>query len=204
MQRAELKGRQVYPWCRSWLHIWWKSELDAIRFVLVYVLFFRTESVHGSGMNGKQTRWLVACVLIVYTAILVKFVVFKSIPTIRIGHMMFRLAGTHTGPGNFVPFRTIVPLLIGGGNHLIAMVNLIGNIVPFMPVGLLTPLVFRSISWQNAIALGILTGLTFEVMEVVFHVGIFDIDDVILNAFGVALGYGVFSIWKRRAQPQPA
>jgi glycopeptide antibiotics resistance protein len=116
------------------------------------------------------------------------------------GHLRFRFAGPHTGPGNFVPFKTIVPELIGRGNHLIDIVNLIGNIIPFMPIGLLAPLVFRSISWQKALVLGVVTGLTFEVMEVVFRVGIFDIDDVILNGLGVMIGYGVFVLFRRRAQ----
>lgn len=153
-------------------------------------------------MKAKRTRWLAACALIAYSAILVRLVVFKAIPIVRIGHLRLRFAGPHTGPGNFVPFKTIVPQLIGEGNHLIDMVNLFGNIIPFMPIGLLTPFVFRSISGQKALILGVVTGLTFEVMEVVFRVGIFDVDDVILNAFGVILGYGLFVMFKRRAQPR--
>ncbi len=82
------------------------------------------------------------------------------------------------------------------------MVNLIGNIIPFIPIGLFAPLVFRSISWQKALVLGVVTGLTFEVMEVVFRVGIFDTDDVILNAVGVMVGYGAIVMFKRRAQPR--
>ena len=151
-------------------------------------------------MKAKRTRWLAACALTSYGALLIRFVVFKAIPVIRIGHLRLRFAGTHTGPGNLVPFKTIVPLLNGRGNQLIAMVNLFGNIIPFMPIGLLAPLVVRSISWQKVLVLGVVTGLTFEVMEVVFRVGIFDIDDVILNAFGVMIGYGVFVMSKRRAQ----
>jgi glycopeptide antibiotics resistance protein len=156
-----------------------------------------------NGMKAKRTRWLVACALTAYGALLIRFVVFKDIPVIRIGHLRFRFAGTHTGPGNFVPFKTIAPQLIGRGNHLIDMVNLFGNIIPFMPIGLLAALVVRSIScsWQKALVLGVVTGLSFEVMEVVFRVGIFDVDDVMLNAFGVMLGYGVFVLFKRRAQP---
>jgi glycopeptide antibiotics resistance protein len=146
---------------------------------------------------AKRTRWLATCALIAYTAILIRLVVFKAIPIIRIGHLRFRFAGTHTGPGNFVPFKTIVPQLIGSGNHLVAMVNLIGNILPFAPIGLLAPLVFRAISWQKALVLGVVTGLTLEGMEVVFRVGIFDVDDVMLNAFGVMIGYGAFLILRR-------
>ena len=153
-------------------------------------------------MKAKRTLWLAACALTAYGALLIRFVVFKAIPVIRIGHLRLRFAGTHIGPGNFVPFKTIVPLLIGRGNHLIAMVNLFGNIIPFMPIGLLAPLVVRSILWQKALVLGVVTGLTFEVMEVVFRVGIFDIDDVMLNAFGVMVGYRVFVMFKRRAQPR--
>ena len=153
-------------------------------------------------MKAKTTRWLAAYGLIAYSAILIKLVVFKGAPVIRIGHLRLRFAGSHTGAGNFVPFKTIVPELAGRGNRLIDVINLIGNIVPFMPTGLLAPLVFRSISWQKALVLGVFTGLTFEVMEVVFRVGIFDIDDLILNAFGVIVGYGEFVIFKRRAQPR--
>ena len=155
-------------------------------------------------MRTKRTRWLAAVALIAYSAILIKLVVFKSIPVIRIGHLRLRFAGSHTGAGNFVPFKTIVPELTGRGNHLIDVVNLIGNIVPFMLIGLLAPLAFRSISWQKALVLGVFTGLTCEVMEVVFRVGIFDVDDLILNAFGVIAGYGVFVMFKRRGQPMVA
>src|SRR5437899_10347777 len=153
-------------------------------------------------MKAKRTRWLAGCALIAYSAILIKFVVFKAIPTIRMGHLRLKFAGPHTGPANLVPFKTIIPQLNGQGNHLINMVNLVGNIIPFMPIGLLAPLVFRSISWQKALVLGVVTGLTFEVMEVIFRVGIFDVDDVIMNAIGVMVGYGVFVISKRRAQPR--
>jgi glycopeptide antibiotics resistance protein len=154
-------------------------------------------------MKATRKRWLAACALTAYGSLLIRFVVFKAIPVIHIGHLRFRFAGTHTGPGNFVPFKSIVPQLIGQGNPLIDMVNLFGNIIPFIPIGLLAPLVVPSISWQKAIVLGIATGLTFEVMEVVFRVGIFDVDDIMLNAFGVVVGYGVFVMFKRRAQSRP-
>jgi glycopeptide antibiotics resistance protein len=155
-------------------------------------------------MTAKTTRWLVACALTAYGALLIRLVVFKRIPVIHIGHVRLRFAGTHTGPGNFVPFKSIVPLLMGQGNQLIAMVNLFGNIIPFMPIGFLVPLIVRSISWQKVLALGVVTGLTFEVMEIVFRVGIFDVDDIILNAFGVTVGYGVSVMFKRWTQPRAA
>ena len=115
-------------------------------------------------MKATRTRWLAACALTAYGVLLIRLVVFKLIPVIRIGHLRFRFAGTHTGPGNFVPFKSIVPELLGRGNLLIDMVNFFGNIIPFMPIGLLAPFVVRSMSWQKALVLGVLTGLSFEVM----------------------------------------
>jgi hypothetical protein len=42
--------------------------------------------------------------------------------------------------------------------------------------------------------LGVAAGLCIEVMQTVLRVGIFDIDDVILNALGVMIGYWAFTI----------
>jgi len=75
----------------------------------------------GGGMTANRTRWLAGCALIAYVAILIRLVVFKAIPVVRIGHLRLKLAGPHTGPANFVPFKTIAPQLIGQGNRLIDM-----------------------------------------------------------------------------------
>jgi len=150
-------------------------------------------------MNEKRRWWTAAVALIAYFALLIRIVVFKAIPIIHLGHVRLKFSGTHTGPGNFMPFNTIWPLLSGGTNHLIAMVNLVGNIVPFMPVGFLAPFVYRRMTWYKSLVLAIATGLAMEVTEVVFRVGIFDVDDIILNAFGVMLGYWLFAIFHRRS-----
>ena len=84
-------------------------------------------------MKRKRTRLLAACAFIAYSALLIRLVVFKAIPILRIGHLRLRFAGYHTGPGNFIPFMSIVPEIIGPGNHLVNMVNLLGNIIPFIP-----------------------------------------------------------------------
>jgi glycopeptide antibiotics resistance protein len=159
-------------------------------------------AVEEFGMNVKRKRWIAACALLAYSAILIKFVVFKAAPIIHIGHLRLKFNGPHTGPGNFTPFKTIFPLLSGRTNHLIAMVNLVGNIVPFMPVGFLAPVVYWSMTWQKSLVLAIAVGLAMEEMEVVFRVGIFDIDDIILNAFGVMIGYGVFAMFNKRIRPR--
>jgi glycopeptide antibiotics resistance protein len=66
-----------------------------------------------------------------------------------------------------------------------------------MPVGFLAPFIFRRMTWHKSLILAIATGLAMETMEVVFRVGIFDVDDIILNAFGVMMGYWVLAMFNR-------
>src|SRR6185312_7134589 len=91
-----------------------------------------------------------AFVLIAYCAILIKVMVFKDIPTIRVGALMLNFAGTNAGQApNFVPFKTIVPYLLGYKGWIIAGVNLVGNIALLVPLGLLAPFVYRRMTWKT-------------------------------------------------------
>ena len=46
-------------------------------------------------------------------------------------------------------------------------------------------------NWKKAVLWAIASGLMIEGSQVLLHVGIFDIDDVILNGVGVLLGFGL-------------
>lgn len=148
-----------------------------------------------------KKRLVVALILLLYTAILIKVMVFKDVPTIRIGQLMLNFGGTDTGHSpNFVPFKTILPYLFGFKGWIIAGINLLGNIVLLVPIGFLTPLIFPNMTWKKTLVLALASGIIIELMQVVLHVGIFDIDDVILNALGVIIGYSKFILlakWMR-------
>ena len=154
------------------------------------------------GVEMTRKRWITVVTLAAYSAILIRVVVFKAMPVIWIGHLRFRFSSQHTGPPNLVPFRTIGTYLHGRSGNLIAMVNLAGNIAPFLPVGFLAPLVYRRMTWQKALVLAVAVGIAMEGMEAVFRVGIFDVDDVLLNALGVMIGYGILANVQRRMQPR--
>ena len=142
-----------------------------------------------------RKRLLSTFLLIAYSAILIKVMVFKDLPTIRIGQLMLNFAGTESGhPANFVPFKTILPYLFGYKGLIIAGINLVGNVVLLVPIGFLVMLVYPNMTWKKSVALAVAAGLAIEVMQTVLRVGIFDIDDVILNALGVMIGYGAFVI----------
>lgn len=149
-----------------------------------------------------QKRLLAVVIFVAYCAILVKVMVFKDIPTIKVGQLMLNFGGADSGHApNFTPFATIMPYLFGFKGLIIAGINIVGNIILLVPLGFLLPFVFPSISWKKSLTLGIVSGLVIELLQTVLRVGIFDIDDVILNAFGFMIGYGAsifFTKWMQQ------
>lgn len=147
-----------------------------------------------------RKRLISIFILIAYCAILVKVMVFKDVPLITIGPLRFNFGGTQEGPANLVPFKTILPYLLGKKGFIIAFLNLAGNIVLLVPAGFIVPFIFRNMTWKKSLALGVASGFTIEVMQAALHVGIFDIDDVILNGLGVMVGWWVFKIFAKMAR----
>ncbi|WP_431030445.1 VanZ family protein [Lysinibacillus sp. LZ02] len=99
---------------------------------------------------------------------------------------------------NLVPFQTISSyghqLFSGTYMNRIAFYNLTGNILLFIPFGMLLPLLwrpFRKIGWQ--ITAAIVIPLFIEGTQ--YFIGrSTDIDDVILNAVSIYLGF-VMTQW---------
>jgi glycopeptide antibiotics resistance protein len=134
--------------------------------------------------------------LIAYSVLLMKLLVYKQV-FLKIGHLMFNFSGTATGPANFVPLRTILPYLNGEKGSIIALFELAGNIVLLIPIGFILPFLNASMAWKKVILIAVLTGVFIEGLQVLLRVGIFDIDDVLLNALGVVIGYGIVRIVKK-------
>jgi glycopeptide antibiotics resistance protein len=111
----------------------------------------------------------------------------------RVGHMRIKLGGTREGVSNLIPFKTILFYLKGHNGVLIASINIFGNIIALVPLGFLVPFVFQKMNWTKIILLASITGLTIELTQLVLHIGIFDIDDVILNGIGVMIGFWIFN-----------
>jgi len=106
----------------------------------------------------------------------------------------------HTGGPlqyNLVPFRTVsLYFNLDNGLSLInRLVNLLGNVVVFIPFGFLSPLVkIRPVSWLRISLYAVPCILLLECLQMLLHVGSFDIDDLLLNMLGVWTGYGLFRV----------
>ena len=69
-------------------------------------------------------------------------------------------------------------------------VNLFGNLALFFPWGVLLPMLDKRL--KNAKSFFLLTAcviIAVELLQLVFKVGICDVEDFILNMLGAAIGY---------------
>ncbi len=99
---------------------------------------------------------------------------------------------------NFVPFATLKYFysIRKHYSYLVAK-NILGNIIGFIPLGILLPILFvRLQRVGKTIVVVFLISLSFETIQLLFDLGVFDVDDLILNTLGGAIGYVLYIITK--------
>ena len=142
-----------------------------------------------SGLKQKKHRsravtiFLWGC-LIAYLALLLKVILFKfDFDTIiNILNDQDELKLTRV---NLVPFQTIRFYLFSGRvSDTIAFQNIVGNIVAFMPIGVLIPLLRRDLSLKFTFFFSLALSGAIEITQYFTGLGSCDIDDFILNVLG--------------------
>jgi len=97
--------------------------------------------------------------------------------------------------GNFIPFKTMFINIQSLSWHDLS--NLVGNIALFIPFGMFLVLLSKNkgMSFIGVLARSLSLSLCLECLQVVFSIGIFDVDDLILNTSGGLLGYCAFKLY---------
>ena len=105
------------------------------------------------------------------------------------------------GSINLTPFHTIrlyTRLLTNPVRPYLtrlAVINLAGNVVMFLPLGYFLPVIWPKLGRPlRTLALSAVTVVAVEISQVLLLVGSCDIDDLILNLLGTALGYGFYRL----------
>ncbi|MEA1853555.1 VanZ family protein [Cytobacillus sp. OWB-43] len=96
---------------------------------------------------------------------------------------------------NIIPFKTTITYLLGADrfNLDIIITNTIGNILIFLPLGLLLPVLFKHCRLFSVVTITAITAsFSIELLQFFLQVGQFDIDDIILNTMGAMVGYLMF------------
>lgn len=102
---------------------------------------------------------------------------------------------------NLIPFQEIRRYL--KYRHLLGpeyfIVNIFGNVLAFVPFGFFLPIIseenrsfFATALYSFELSLGV------ELVQLSFQVGIFDVDDIMMNTFGCVLGYILFFLFRKK------
>lgn len=78
------------------------------------------------------------------------------------------------------------------------LINVVGNVVVFIPYGCGLPLLFERLSsFPRTVILSFATSLLAETMQLILRVGCFDVDDLLLNTIGGCIGYLAYLLIRR-------
>ncbi len=140
----------------------------------------------------KKIGLLSMILLILYGCIILYFVLFSD----RLG----RVDGYSEYRYSLIPFQEINRFIqyrhyVSAGAFIL---NIIGNLVVFAPIGFLVPIWRGSgMRWYHIVAVSFLCSLLIETSQLVFRVGVFDVDDLIMNTTGGIIGYMAYLMLRR-------
>lgn len=157
-------------------------------------------------LTKLMNRLVIPGLFALYMLTLFRVILFKY-GSIDIDFLWYRLQENLENPeysmhrmqyGNFMPLKTFFDTVLSPSSH--EVINLVGNILAFMPYGIFLLLLSKSktISLIGVLIQSLGMSLLLECLQVFFSIGNFDVDDLILNTSGGLLGYCVFRLYSSR------
>ena len=147
---------------------------------------------------GKAIRIAAWIGLVFCLLVLSKYILFKKGPhyyknyfTREYSHYTLKEGWKQA---NLRPFHTIRLFSSSHVSAAYSYENIGGNIVGFIPLGVILPLAFSFLGkwWKLALfVFGI--SLLFEVTQLITGIGVFDVDDLLLNTVGGIIGYFLYA-----------
>lgn len=153
-----------------------------------------------AGGNGPLSMLFLWALLALYIYLLVKIILLKFHPA-DMGFLWSRLLSGLQQPellsqrlesGNLVLFQEVSRSLQSFSGH--DMYNLLGNVAIFMPLGILLGLMFtrKRLAGIRVWFCSFFLSLCLESAQLLFMIGQFDVDDILLNTLGGILGFAVY------------
>ena len=114
-----------------------------------------------------------------------------------------RLPVAETDRLNLVPFKKSIHLL---SQHLAFNYHnvynfypdLAGNLLLFIPFPACMAFLIKTYDYKKLVLLAFIASISIECTQYILHIGVADIDDVILNTAGALIGIGIVKFIKKR------
>ncbi len=152
-------------------------------------------------IKKTKTNWFREITLFAFVIFLVGLASQTVIPKIEMGVNGFGIVQSGIHETNLIPFKvlfeTYQEVFVNGYINYF-LINFLGNIILFIPFGLIIPLLWRP-STVKTILIGLCSSLFIEICQLFLTRGT-DVDDLILNTTGVLLGILVFKFLQKNCK----
>ncbi|MFI3201418.1 MAG: VanZ family protein [Eubacteriales bacterium] len=154
----------------------------AILFMICYLIYHKKKQ-----LNVESKTIFLWTIYIFYITSLIQITVIRDW-----NHFFDYKNYTHTmNTIQLVPFLTTMQSYRQGLDAFIY--HLIGNMIWFLPLGCITPLVHRKFKgFFSTVIIGVFLSFFIELFQWVFNSGVSDLDDIIVNTLGTIVGYGIY------------
>jgi len=165
--------------------------LISLPFILIW-RYLRLRQLQKRNLLSPKHREILMVLFVMFLVGLVSQTVLSEITLTANGFEIVR----HVGGGGlnlklFDVFRLVRIETIERGKINFFLINIIGNIAVFMPIGFFACLLWKKPSFWKALLFGLLTSLIIELAQYPLERGT-DIDDLWLNTLGALLGWVVY------------
>lgn len=121
--------------------------------------------------------------------------------------LFLTLLPAHPAPGqvvehNFVPLRTI-GIWVANPDSGFWIRQMVGNLLLLLPIGILGPIALSWLDrWWRVVLVAAAASTTIELTQLWIPDRAFDVDDLLLNVVGAALGYATWLLIRNLASPR--
>lgn len=152
-------------------------------FIIIGNLIYSNNYVEKLEDKNKIKKFSLSVIFIYYIILLFNMVIFARYNTIN--------------SYNLIPFKSIIDIF-NNGNIYSIIINILGNLLIFMPLEYFIIELFKINKFILNFSISFIIILIIEIMQYIFKVGVFDIDDLILCTLGMMLFYIIYNKTKEK------
>lgn len=152
-------------------------------------------------MEGIEIKY-VKSIFVIYICFLYNFVLFKYFGSTKEIYQRIQVNKGLRARGNlnlnFHPFESISLVIenLRDGNIEREALYFLANIIVFIPLGFLLPSMLKKNPFYKTIAYSLIFILSIEIIQFFSLLGTADVDDVIVNLCGCAIGHLIYKVAK--------
>lgn len=143
----------------------------------------------------KAWRCFLWGIFIAYMIVLLRITLFKQASL----YNLFAAVGASERTVNVIPFKSVFDMVASKVSLTRIAENVVGNILLFVPFGLLFPAISHK-KGKAVFIFALSLSALIELLQLVFGLGSTDIDDLIWNTLGAMAGFLIFWIIQKKGR----